>query len=92
MNNELKEAVIKALQKNHKNGPMNARNLAGIFSGIIEQNQQLSAEKIADLINEAEAKSENEDDHNDDWRSKFDPVAGFDKLTFVSGNCCFLPI
>lgn len=66
MNEDLKQAVIKALQKNHRNGPINAKNLAGIFHSIIEENKTLSADKIAALINEADMKSENEEEEDDD--------------------------
>lgn len=66
MTEELKQAVIKALQKNHKNGPINAKNLAGIFHNIIDENQTLAADKIAALINEADMKSENEEEDDDE--------------------------
>ncbi len=65
MNEELKQAVIKALQKNHKNGPLNAKNLAGIFQNIIVENQTLAADKIAALIHEADLKSENEEEDDE---------------------------
>jgi len=65
MTEELKHAIIKALQKNHKNGPINAKNLAGIFEKIIVENQTLAADKIAALINEADMKSENEEDDDE---------------------------
>ncbi len=66
MTEELKQAVIKALQKNHKNGPINAKNLAGIFANIISDNQTLAADKIAALINEADLNSDNDDDKDDE--------------------------
>lgn len=62
MNDQLKDAVSKALQKNHRNGPINAKNLVSIFSHLIEENQNLSADQIAALINEAEQKSDGDDD------------------------------
>lgn len=65
MNEELKKAVIKALEKNHKNGPLTARNLAGIYESIITSNAGLPADKIAALINDADIKSESEDDDDD---------------------------
>ncbi|HMT29668.1 MAG TPA: hypothetical protein PKD91_10345 [Bacteroidia bacterium] len=65
MNEELKLAVIKALQKNHKNGPINAKNLAGIYENIITENQSLAAEKIASMINDAEMNSDNEADDSE---------------------------
>ena len=65
MNEELKLAVIKALQKNHKNGPINAKNLAGIYENIITENQNLAADKIASMINDAEMNSENEGDDSE---------------------------
>jgi hypothetical protein len=64
MNDQLKDAVNKALQKNHRNGPINANNLVSIFGHIIEENQNLSADQIAALINEAEQKSEGDEDDN----------------------------
>lgn len=65
MSEELKKAVIKALEKNHKNGPLTARNLAGIYESIITSNLNLPADKIAALINDADIKSESEDDDDD---------------------------
>ena len=65
MNEELKKAVIKALEKNHKNGPLTARNLAGIYETIITSNTTLPADKIAAMINDADIKSESEDDGDD---------------------------
>lgn len=65
MNEELKKAVIKALEKNHKNGPLTARNLAGIYESIITSNSGMPADKIAALINDADIKSESEDDSDD---------------------------
>lgn len=65
MNEELKKAVIKALEKNHKNGPITARNLAGIYENIIIENQNLTAGDIAALINEADIKSDSEDENED---------------------------
>ncbi|MFN5224075.1 MAG: hypothetical protein ACK5DJ_07810 [Bacteroidota bacterium] len=66
MNEDLKKAVIKSLEKNFKNGPLTARNLAGIYHEIIEKNQHLEAEKIAAMINEADLKSDQEDQVGDD--------------------------
>lgn len=68
MNEDLKKAVIKALEKNHKNGPLTARNLAGIYESIISENQTLPADKIAALINDADVASDNDegDDEDDD--------------------------
>ena len=66
MNEELKKAVIKSLEKNFKNGPLTARNLAGIYASIIEKNQSISADQIAALINEADIKSEQEDQAGDE--------------------------
>lgn len=68
MSEELKSAVIKALEKNHKNGPLTARNLAGIYESIIRENQTLPADKIAALINDADVASDNDegDDEGDD--------------------------
>ena len=57
MNEDLKKAVIKALEKNHKNGPLTARNLASIYENIIEANATLPAEKIASMINDADIAS-----------------------------------
>jgi hypothetical protein len=66
MNEELKKAVIKSLEKNFKNGPLTAKNLAGIYSSIIENNSNLTADQIAAMINEADLKSEQEDLSRDD--------------------------
>lgn len=66
MNEDLKKAVIKSLEKNFKNGPLTARNLAGIYFEIIEKNQNLDADKIAAMINEADIKSDQEDQSGDD--------------------------
>ncbi|MFM7078933.1 MAG: hypothetical protein ACKOYC_03980 [Bacteroidota bacterium] len=66
MNEELKKAVIKSLEKNFKNGPLTARNLAGIYAEIIEKNSNLDAEKIAALINDADLKSDQEDQAGDE--------------------------
>ena len=62
MTEELKTAVIKALQKNHRNGPINAKNLAGIYEYVIEENKTMPVDKIAALINDLEMKSEGEED------------------------------
>jgi hypothetical protein len=66
MNEELKKAVIKSLEKNFKNGPLTAKNLAGIYADIIEKNSGLDADKIAAMINEADIKSDQEDQAGDD--------------------------
>ncbi len=66
MNDQLKDAVVKALQKNHRNGPINAKNLASIYASIIEEHEQLPAEQIAAMINEAEQKSEGDDASGDE--------------------------
>lgn len=66
MNEELKKAVIKSLEKNFKNGPLTAKNLAGIYADIIEKNSNLDADKIAAMINEADLKSDQEDQAGDD--------------------------
>ncbi len=66
MNEELKKAVIKALEKNHKNGPITAKNLAGVYERIILANQNLSADQIASLINEEDIKSDSEDNDDDE--------------------------
>ena len=61
MKEELKQAVIKALQKNHRNGPIHAKNLAGVFENIIIENEELPADKIASLINDEEKKLDEDD-------------------------------
>lgn len=66
MNEELKKAVIKSLEKNFKNGPLTARNLAGIYADIIEKNQNMDADKIAAMINDADLKSDQEDQVGDE--------------------------
>lgn len=66
MNEELKKAVIKSLEKNFKNGPLTAKNLAGIYADIIEKNSGSDADKIAAMINEADLKSDQEDQAGDD--------------------------
>lgn len=63
---ELTKAVVKALEKNHRNGPITARNLAGIFKNIIEANRSLSPDKIAALIHDADVKSDQDDEKGDD--------------------------
>ncbi len=65
MNEDLKKAVIKALEKNHKNGPLTARNLAGIYENIIEANATLPADKIASMINDADIASDSEEDDDE---------------------------
>ena len=64
MNEQLKDDVVKALQKNHRNGPINARNLVSIFENIISENATLSADQLAAMINEAEQKSEGDDQNS----------------------------
>ena len=66
MNEDLKKAVIKSWEKNFKNGPLTARNLVGIYHEVIEKNQNLDADKIAAMINEADLKSDQEDQAGDD--------------------------
>lgn len=66
MNEDLKKAVIKALQKNHRNGPINAKNLAGIYENVIEEHQSMAAEKIASMINDLEMKSDSEEPDEDE--------------------------
>lgn len=66
MNEDLKKAVIKALQKNHRNGPINAKNLAGIYENVIEEHQSMAAEKIASMINDLEMKSDSEEADEDE--------------------------
>lgn len=66
MNEDLKKAVIKALQKNHRNGPINAKNLAGIYENVIEEHQSIAAEKIASMINDLEMKSDSEEPDEDE--------------------------
>jgi hypothetical protein len=66
MTEELKKAVIRSLEKNHKNGPLTARNLAGIYEHIIKQNASLSADQIAALIHEEDVKGDSEDEAGDD--------------------------
>lgn len=66
MSDDLTKAVIKALEKNHKNGPITARNLANIYKGIIEGNRNMTADQIASLINEADLKSDQDDDAGDE--------------------------
>lgn len=66
MNEDLKKAVIKALQKNHRNGPINAKNLAGIYENVIEEHQSIAAEKIASMINDLEMKSDSEEADEDE--------------------------
>jgi len=65
MNEDLKKAVIKALEKNHKNGPLTARNLASIYENIIEANATLPADKIASMINDADIASDSEEDDDE---------------------------
>lgn len=66
MSDDLTKAVIKALEKNHKNGPITARNLANIYKSIIEGNKNMTADQIASLINEADLKSDQDDDAGDE--------------------------
>ena len=65
MNEELVKAVTKALEKNHKNGPITAKNLVNIYKDIISSNQQMTADQIASLINDADEKSNSEDENDD---------------------------
>jgi hypothetical protein len=66
MNEDITRSVIKALEQNHRNGPITARNLANIYKGVIEKNSSLPADQIASLINELDTKSDNEDEEKDD--------------------------
>ena len=66
MNEEIVKAVIKALQKNHRNGPIHARNLASVYENIILENLDSSADKIASLINEEEMKLDEDGDTEED--------------------------
>ena len=66
MSDDLTKAVIKALEKNHRNGPITARNLANIYKSIIEGNRNMTADQIASLINEADLKSDQDDDAGDE--------------------------
>jgi hypothetical protein len=66
MSDDLTKAVIKALEKNHRNGPITARNLANIYKSIIEGNRSMNADQIAALINEADLKSDQDDDAGDE--------------------------
>ena len=66
MNEDVKKEVIKALQKNHRNGPINAKNLAGIYENVIEEHQTMAAEKIASMINDLEMKSDSEEPDEDE--------------------------
>jgi hypothetical protein len=66
MSDDLTKAVIKALEKNHRNGPITARNLAGIYKFIIESNRNLPADQIAALINDADLKSDQDDEGKGD--------------------------
>ncbi len=66
MKEELTPAVIKALQKNHRNGPIHAKNLAAVYEQIIIDNQNETADKIASLINDEEMKLDEDDSAEED--------------------------
>ena len=65
MNPETTKAVFKALERNHKNGPLTAKNLVNIYKHIIGENQGKTPEQIAALINEEDIKSDQEDEKDD---------------------------
>ncbi len=65
MNTDLMNAVAKSLQKNHRNGPLNAKNLVGIYGHVIAENESMPADKIAELINDLELKSEGDEGDDD---------------------------